>query len=268
MYEPFLELGIEKLAKKIESYRWSWNSSPSKEDAPIARFLCQKLDKAIEDFGWRLTSDCTGKKSCWGLCSYWRREIFGTRTLKMKYAILTCGDIGFFDVRVHEVAHLVMHRNDRGTYSKAHEVEAQSVAALVLFAKGFDDFERSAAYIHGSYAKTPIVLRRESKRIMEAAQIILAAIDGRAPLRQLEAPHHKEIARAKSRLGQAKSLFNKLDIADRDGSGGIYWKGKWYYADEKDSVVWELKRAQREYDDLVSTYETQEQAATKEAVNA
>lgn len=147
--------------------------------APLPE-LCHKLQGTSEEIlasyqkiasfavgrGWSVSKEDTGLAN--GSCSPSDKAIRISPTLSDLQALKTL---------CHEVAHSILHADDLGSHGAAErEVEAESVAYVVLNALGFDSASYSFGYVASWSGGSVEMVKKTGERVQRAAKTILDAI--------------------------------------------------------------------------------------------
>lgn len=94
---------------------------------------------------------------------------------------LTLSDLQALKTLCHEVAHSMMHADDLGSHATdVREIEAESVAFVVLTALGFDSAAYSFGYV-AIWSKGDVELvKKTGERVQRTAKVILEALGAKA----------------------------------------------------------------------------------------
>ena len=129
-----------------------------------------KLSAFASKRGWSVAKGDTGPAN--GVADLVGRHITVSPTLSDLQAVKTL---------CHEVAHSMLHADDIGAHgSDVREVEAESVAFVVLNALGFDSAAYSFGYV-AIWSKGDVELvKKTGERVQRAAKTILEALGAKA----------------------------------------------------------------------------------------
>lgn len=125
-----------------------------------------KLASFAQGRGWSVAKGETGSAN--GFCNLMTKEIVVSPALS---------DLQSLKTLCHEVAHSMMHADEIGSHGKAErEVEAESVAYVVLTALGFDSASYSFGYVASWSGGSAEMVKKTGERVQRAAKVILEAL--------------------------------------------------------------------------------------------
>jgi len=144
--------------------------TPRTLSGDVPQDLVDALEKRIAAEGFMLRREAITRLSCNGYADFAAGEVVLKEDLSGVQSAKTT---------IHELAHVLLHRESKLSARAVAEVEAESVAFVVCSALGLDTSDYSFAYVARWGGGETEVIAATAQSVISTANEILASIEGR-----------------------------------------------------------------------------------------